>query len=141
MKLKRGQKICKKCNAICAARSRICKECGAAFISKNTPIKNEVKDWKSLEKGDWLKVVQGTGPYFTCTRSTDEGSAGDKIYMGSKGKYEVVKVVRDGIMCKGLGRKNCGLEFVYMGEKNFSEYTGITKEPHRIVKLKTRKRK
>ena len=61
MKLKRGQKICKKCNAICAARSRICKECGAAFISKNTPIKNEVKDWKSLEKGDWLKVVQGTG--------------------------------------------------------------------------------
>jgi hypothetical protein len=28
-----------------------------------------------------------------------------------------------------------------MGEKNFSEYTGITKEPHRIVKLKTRKRK
>lgn len=140
MKLKRGQKICKKCDCINAARSRLCKECGNPFISKNTPIKNEVKDWRSLEKGDCLKVIQGTGPYYVCKRETEEGNAGDKIYMGSKGKYEVISVDSKGLICKGIGKKNCGVEFVYMGEKKLSEYTGITKEPHRLVKIKVRKR-
>ena len=116
-------------------------QCYENVAAKNTPIKNEVKDWRALEKGDWLRVVQGTGPYFTCKRQTDEANAGDKIYMGCKGKYEVVSFDSKGLICKGLGRKNCGLEFVYMGDKDFCEYTGITKEPHRIVKLRTRKRK
>ena len=140
MKLKRGQKICKKCNSINAARSRVCKECGTPFISKNTPIKNEIKDWKSLQKGDWIRIIQGTGPYFVCTKQSEESNTGDKIYMGCKGKYEVVSIVSEGLMCKGLGRKNHGVEFVYMGKKKFSSYTGISSEPHRIVKMKTRKR-
>ena len=140
MKLKRGQKLCKHCGAVNAARSSRCNTCEKPFISKNTPIKNEVKDWEGLKKGDWLRVIQGTGPYFTCKRQTDEASVGDKIYMGCKGKYEVISIDRKGLLCKALGRKNCGVEFVYMGERNFCEYTDITKEPHRIVKLRTRKR-
>ena len=38
MKLKRGQKRCKKCQAINAARQRICIECKHEFTLKNTPI-------------------------------------------------------------------------------------------------------
>tara|TARA_R110002020_G_scaffold360633_5_gene573411 strand:+ start:606 stop:1031 length:426 start_codon:yes stop_codon:yes gene_type:complete len=141
MKLKRGQKLCKSCKVVNAARSRLCKNCGKPFVSKNTPIKNEVKDWKSLERGDSLRVVQGTGPYFVCSMDSEESEVGEKIYMGCKGKYEVVEVVRDGLLCVGTGKKNRGVEFVYMGERSISQITGIIKSPHRIVKLRTRKRK
>ena len=140
-KLKRGQKLCKKCNSINAARSRICNSCGAAFIAKNTPIKNEIKEWRTLQKGESFRVVQGTGPYFVCTRGSEESAIGDKIYMGCKGKYEVVRVVGNGLLCKGLGNKACGLEFLYMGNKEVSRSTGIFKEPHRLIKIKARKRK
>jgi FkbM family methyltransferase len=37
-KLSRGQKLCKECDTINAARQRICKGCGAKFVSKKTPI-------------------------------------------------------------------------------------------------------
>ena len=141
MKLSRGQKRCKHCKAVNASRSLKCTNCGKRFVSKNTPIKNEIKDWRSLEAGESLRIIQGTGQYFTCKRKTEEADAGDKIYMGCKGKYQVVSVDSKGLICRGIGKKNCGIEFVYMGEKNFCEYTGITKEAHRLVRIKTRKRK
>tara|TARA_R110002110_G_scaffold135681_1_gene319881 strand:+ start:96 stop:530 length:435 start_codon:yes stop_codon:yes gene_type:complete len=138
-KLKRGQKLCKKCDSVNAARSRLCSSCGSAFIAKNTPIKNEIMDWRSLQKGELFRVVQGTGPYFVCTRGSEESVAGDKIYMGCKGKYEVVNVLGNGLMCKGIGKNSCGLEFLYMGSKELSKNTGINKEPHRLIKIKPRK--
>ena len=141
MKLRRGQKLCKKCDSINAARSRACNTCGVIFISKNTPIKNEIKDWSSLQKGEFFRVVQGTGPYFVCTRVSEELEVGDKIYMGCKGKYELVRVMGNGLLCKGIGKKSCGLEFLYMGNKEVSKKTGIIKEPHRLIKIKHRKRK
>ena len=45
MKLKRGQKRCKSCKHINAARQRMCVKCGKTFQIKNRPIKNEIKDW------------------------------------------------------------------------------------------------
>ena len=141
MKLKRGQKICRKCKSINAARSRVCKECGTPFIAKNTPIKNEVKNWKELESGQQIKIIQGTGPYYICSSASDEYDAGEKIYMGCKGKYEVREVRGNGLLCCGMGKNNTGIDFVYMGEKEFSQSTGIIKAPHRIVRLKTRKRR
>ena len=83
----------------------------------------------------------GTGPYFVCSRGSEESAIGDKIYMGCKGKYEVISVVRDGLLCKGIGNKSCGIEFLYMGNKEVSSSTGIIKEPHRLIKIKPRKRK
>ena len=139
VKLKRGQKLCKKCDSINAARSRACNSCGGVFISKNTPIKNEIKDWRAMQKGEPFRVVQGTGPYFVCTRGSEESAIGDKIYMGCKGKYEVVRLVGNGLLCKGIGKNSCGLEFLYMGNKEVSKKTGIIKEPHRLIKIKPRK--
>ena len=140
-KLKRGQKLCKSCNGVNAARSSKCKHCNKAFINKNTPVKNEIKDWKSLETGQQIKIIQGSGPYFVCSTDSEDHSSGEKVYMGCKGKYEVREIRSNGILCCGIGKKNTGIEFVYMGERKISPSTGIIKAPHRIVKLRTRKRK
>ena len=51
MKLKRGQKLCKNCQAVNAARQRVCITCNKPFQLKNTPIKHEIKDWQNLQKG------------------------------------------------------------------------------------------
>lgn len=140
-KLKRGQKLCKSCNGINAARSNKCKHCSKPFMSKGTPVKNEIKDWRSLEAGQQIKIIQGSGPYFICSSESEEYSSGEKIYMGCKGKYEVREVKSSGILCCGIGKKNTGIEFVYMGERKISPTTGVIKAPHRIVRLRTRTRK
>ena len=142
MKLKRGQKLCKHCGAINAARSSKCNTCGKPFISKNTPIKNEVKDWRALEKGDWLRVVQGTGPYYICSRDSEEGQRGEKIYMGARGVYRVVEVKPTGILVYGIGKKNSGYDFVYMGdEETICGSTGIVRKAHRIVRSPNKRKR
>ena len=141
MKLSRGQKLCKACKTVNAARSQRCKHCGEPFIRKNTPIKNEVKNWKELDSGQEIKIIQGTGPYFICSSDSEERRAGEKIYMGCKGKYIVREVKGNGLLCYGIGKNNTGIDFVYMGEKEISQSTVVTKAPHRIVKLKARKRR
>jgi|TARA_R100001163_G_scaffold62826_1_gene54011 hypothetical protein len=141
MKLSRGQKLCKHCGAVNAARSHKCNDCGKLFISKNTPIKNEVKNWKELEKGQHIKIIQGTGPYYICSSDSDDHNTGEKIYMGCKGKYVVREVTGNGLLCYGIGKNNTGIDFVYMGNKELSQSTGIIKAPHRIVILKPRKRR
>ena len=92
MKLKRGQKLCKNCQSVNAARQRVCIDCGKAFQLKNTPIKNEIKDWKSLEKGETFRVINGTGSYYLLTRDCGEGEKGEKLFVGPNGKYEVKKI-------------------------------------------------
>ena len=141
VKLKRGQKQCKSCSCINAARSCFCKGCNKAFISKNTPIKNEIKDWPSLEIGVRFKVVQGTGSYFLCKRDTEEGKRGEKIYMGARGVYTVKEIKDNGIVACGQNRKNSGIHFIYMGKEFYSESTGITRKPHRLVRMRNKRKR
>ena len=142
VKLKRGQKQCKSCGAICASRSSVCKVCKKPFICKNTPVKNEIKDWKSLLKGDTFKVIQGTGPYYICSRDSEEGQRGEKIYMGARGVYRVVEVKPTGILVYGIGKKNSGYDFVYMGdEETICGSTGIVSKAHRIVRTPNKRKR
>ena len=142
VKLKRGQKQCKSCGAICASRSSVCKVCKKPFICKNTPVKNEIKDWKSLLKGDTFKVIQGTGPYYICSRDSEEGQRGEKIYMGARGVYRVVEVKPTGILVYGIGKKNSGYDFVYMGdEETICGSTGIVRKAHRIVRTPNKRKR
>ena len=136
MKLKRGQKLCKQCKGINAARQRICIVCKKPFQLKNTPIKNEIKDWKSLQKGDTFRVINGTGPYFVSKINCDEGEIGDRILMGAKGKYIVKAVGEYGIHAWGITSRGSYYEFVYMGKDEFRESLGIHKRAHRIIKIK-----
>jgi hypothetical protein len=136
MKLKRGQKRCKYCKSINAARQRICIGCKEEFTLKNTPIKNEIKDWKSLQEGDAFRVVNGTGPYYVLSRDCSEGDKGDRIFMGAKGKY-IVKGISDcGIHAFSKTARGGYYEFVYMGEDHFSQDLNIYSRAHRIIKIK-----
>jgi hypothetical protein len=136
IKLSRGQKLCPGCNKINASRQRVCKHCDREFISKNTPIKNEILDWKKLERGDYIRIVQGTGPYFLCTRDTDECTTGERLCMGNKGVYKVVGLDRRGIRAVGASHKNGGFVYLYMGEPYCSKETGLYYEPYRLITLK-----
>ena len=136
MKLKRGQKLCKKCKSINAARQRICIVCKQEFTLKNTPIKHEIKDWKSLQKGEAFRVVNGTGPYYVLSRDCGEGEKGDRIFMGAKGKYIVRAVSEQGIQAFSKTARGGYYEFVYMGKNSFSQELNIHSRAHRIVKIK-----
>ena len=142
MKLKRGQKLCKNCQTINAARQRICIECKKPFQLKNTPIKNEIKDWKSLQKGDAFRVINGTGSYYILKRDCSEGQEGDKLFIGSKGKYIVKGIEYNGIRaCSISPSGSFSHEFVYMGKNMFCKELSIHKRAHRIVKIKHRPNK
>ena len=137
MKLKRGQKRCKKCQAINAARQRVCINCNQTFQVKNTPIKNEIRDWRNLQQGDAFRIVNGTGPYYVLTRNCSDGEAGDKLFIGCKGKYIVKEVRENGMHAWSISPPGtCSHEFVYMGKDDFCEKLSLHRQAHRLVKIK-----
>lgn len=125
MKIKRGQKLCVNCNTINGVRSFNCKSCGNAFkmkkgIFKKSPQK--VEDYTLLQKGDRIKIVGGSGPYYT----TKDGI---RHYFTDRGKYTVDKIVHNGIIAHG----KCGIEFFYMGPIQTSPILkSIVRSPHKI---------
>ena len=136
MKLKRGQKLCKKCKQITAARQRICKWCDHEFVLTNKKIKGEITNWKDLKRGDIFRVVNGTGPYYVLNRSCGEGEAGDRLFMGAIGKYIVKGITDTGIDAWNVTKLGTsGYTFVYMGKPDYCEKLNIHRRPHRIVKI------
>lgn len=98
-------------------------------LIKTLPEAKKAKiDWHTLEKGDIIKVSQMGGPYWK-TRN------GEEINMGDHGTFKVVGHDKNGIHCIGTGKK-CGRFYLYMGEKELCEKTGLTKYPHVILKVK-----
>jgi len=140
MKLSRGQKRCKKCNTVNAARQRVCVYCRQEFTMKNIPLKHEIKDWKILEKGDAFRVINGTGPYYILKGDSHEGKEGEKLFIGCRGKYIVDSVVAQGIGAWKMTGGNSRYEFVYMGEDEFDKSLSIHREAHRIVKINNKRR-
>ena len=140
MKLTRGQKRCKKCNTVNAARQRVCVYCRQEFTMKNIPLKHEIKDWKILEKGDAFRVINGTGPYYILKGDSHEGKEGEKLFIGCRGKYIVDNIVAQGIGAWKMTGGNSRYEFVYMGEDEFDKSLSIHREAHRIVKINNRRR-
>ncbi len=135
MKLKRGQKLCKHCKCINAARQRICIECSREFKLTNSRLKNEIINWKEeLKPGDAFRIINGTGPYYVLTQDCGEGKEGDKLFVGSKGKFIVRDLDVKGIMAykmTALGR----FEFVYMGKDEYCKDFNIHRRAHRIVRI------
>jgi len=141
MKLKRGQKLCKKCKQINAARQRICKWCDHEFVLTNKKIKGEITNWKDLKRGDIFRVVNGTGPYYVLKRDCGEGKKGERLPVGVRGVYSVHDVAENGLHCYGSSNKNSGFAFVYMGKKEFCEDTSTYRRPHRLVASSSKRRK
>tara|TARA_R100000008_G_C3497747_1_gene122059 strand:+ start:219 stop:542 length:324 start_codon:yes stop_codon:yes gene_type:complete len=88
-------------------------------------------DWKTLEKQDIIKCINGHGPYYI---SKDTG---EKIGFNYRGKYVVDSIQKNGISAWPYkNKKESGYCFIYMGESNYSEDLQIYREPHKIVLLK-----
>jgi len=130
IKLKRGQKLCKNCNTINGVRSYNCKSCNYPFVmsKKNSRFpkfsKRIVKDITSLERGDKIKVLQGSGTYHI-------DSDGNKHYLGNPGIYTVDFIDGDTII--GINKWGT-LEFIYMGpEKQSTIMDNLIRAPHKVI--------
>lgn len=140
MKLKRGQKLCKNCNGINGARSHVCKHCNAEFkkgaatsnTKKDKGLKTKVKkfeeitDWKSLQRGDRIKVVGRSGNYYLT-------STGERQYLTDMGIYTVQD--KDDL---GLRVYDGGYGYIYMGPEVPSEVIpNMYRSPHKLLKVNT----
>jgi hypothetical protein len=127
-KIKRGQKTCDSCGAINGVRAFVCKNCDTEFNMKKPrkrPRKTVVEDFKTLERGDTIRVVGNSGPYYT-------GQDGERIYLVDRGKYTVISTDNTGIQVYGEN----GYGYLYMGEICPSDLIeSITKAPCKILKV------
>lgn len=129
-KLKRGQKLCPKCQGVNGARQCECKHCGHQMRKRKNQ-KQIVNDWRSLQRGDFIKVFQGSGPYYV-------NSEGERCYLSVPGSYMVLETDDNGICCHGIGKRNSGMNYVYMGPHRKSPvFSSIYRSPHKIEKIKT----
>jgi len=135
IKLKRGQKLCTYCNTINGVRSFNCKSCNSPFTMKkkrkNTPAlnaarinRNLIVDYTTLSKGDKIKVLKGSGPYYIA-------ESGEKQYLGNKGIFVVDSLLSNGIMAVS---KYGSIEFLYMGQEEKSNVLdNIIRSPYKIA--------
>jgi hypothetical protein len=125
---KRGQKICSECGHVNGVRTYNCKNCDHPFKMKKgrkTPRKKLITDHTELKKGDTIRVVGGSGPYYT-------DKEGERHYLTDRGKYKVEGTDNQGIRCYGP----TGYCYLYMGKKcRSSLLDNITKAPHKILLL------
>tara|TARA_Y100001938_G_C8082472_1_gene429976 strand:+ start:1444 stop:1845 length:402 start_codon:yes stop_codon:yes gene_type:complete len=129
----KGKKTCPKCQAITGPRTKICKKCGHhfSFKFKGRRVKtNELKDWKSLKRGDVVKSVQGYGPYWI-------NEEGERESMGYYGLFKVRYVEDDGIGAYPYGskQKHGGFHFLYMGKEKKSITGGVSRS-HKLEIVK-----
>ena len=135
-KLSRGKKTCSECGTVTGVRSFVCPNCEHEFKMKKgrkRPRKKEVKDFKTLEKGDSIRVVGGSGPYYTSPET------GERMYLVDRGKYTVISTDDNGIQVYGQN----GYGYLYMGKSCPSKLmNSITQSPCKILKVydNTRKR-
>jgi hypothetical protein len=134
MKLKRGQKLCNKCNTINGARAYACKSCGEAFSVKaansNTKVLRKKKymeiNWHELEADDYIKVFGRSGNYYV-------NDMGEKSYMSHPGIYRIKNKDHQGLV---VYSSNGGYGYIYMGpEKQSDLIDNYYRSPHKIVKI------
>ena len=130
----KGQKTCGKCQTMTGPRTKICKKCGEHFVFKlrlrNKVKTNELKDWKSLNRGDVVKSIQGHGPYWIT-------SEGERESCGYYGLFRVRRVEENGIGAYPYGtkQKHGGYHFLYMGKEEES-ISGTISRSHKLELVK-----
>lgn len=138
MKLKRGQKLCTKCNQINGARAYQCKHCGESFevrakgskIKKKRIKKLETISWSDIEVGQKIKVMGRSGTYYL-------SSNGDRTYMSDPGIYTIIGKDANGLRVYGKS----GYTYIYMGpEKKSSLLDNMYNAPHKIMKVNVSER-
>jgi len=129
--MSKGRKTCPECGAVTGVRTYYCKECEYAFPMKKRPktVRREVKDWRLLESGEYIRVVGRSGTYYI----KDDG---EKLYMSDAGVYIVKSVDANGIIVVGANKNVAGINHIYMGKKEKSNLLdNLVKAPHKIYKV------
>ena len=129
----KGQKTCDKCQHPAGPRTKVCKKCGNHFVFKfkGRRIKtDELKDWKSLKRGDIIKSIQGYGPYWI-------NEEGERESFGYYGLFKVRRVEEEGIGAYPYGtkQKHGGYHFIYMGEDQ-EAISGTISRSHKLQLVK-----
>lgn len=105
----RGRKICKNCGCVNGVRAYACKQCDVDFVMKKPQKgvrKKLVQDFRTLQKGDTIKVVGGSGSFYT------EKLTGERVYLVDRGLYKVINTDDKGIQVYGCN----GYGYLYMGK-------------------------
>ena len=132
-KRKAPTKACPDCQEECHARLSSCKKCGFIFYKKK---KRFIEDWKSLGIGDYIRVIGRSGDYYIKEN-------GERVYFTDAGIYIVKRVVKDGLLVTGHGRRAHGFGFLYMGnEKKSRLVDSVYNSPHKlaVVSLKRKEK-
>ena len=132
-KKKRGApvKSCPDCQGLCHARLAKCKKCNFVFYRKKNSV---IEDWKSLQSGDYVRVVGRSGTYYIKEN-------GDKIYFTDAGVYNIKQIKYNGLTVIGTGRQSHGYEFLYMGaEERSSLLDNLYNSPHKLVRVSYKKK-
>ena len=133
MKKKRKSpvKICPDCQQECHARLATCKKCGFVFYKKK---KRFIDDWKSLEIGQYIRVIGRSGDYYVKEN-------GERIYFTDAGIYKVTGIVNDGLLVVGHGRNSHGHGFIYMGhEKRSRLLDSVYNSPHKLASVSIKRK-
>ena len=128
----KGKKLCDKCQHPTGPRTKVCKKCGNHFVFKFKGRKlktNELKDWKSLKRGDIIKSLQGYGPYWV-------NEEGERESFGYYGLFKVRRVEEEGVGAYPHGHKqqHGGYHFLYMGKEK-EAIMGFSR-PHKLQLVK-----
>ena len=138
MKLKRGQKLCGKCNQINGARAYTCKHCGESFevrakgskVKKKRVKKLESISWSDIDVGQRIKVMGRSGTYHI-------NQNGEKTYMSDPGIYTIIGKDTNGLRVYGKS----GYTYIYMGpEKKSHLLDNMYNAPHKIMKVNVSER-
>jgi hypothetical protein len=125
------EKICPDCQRRCHARLATCKGCDFVFYKKKKSI---IEDWKSLRRGEYIRVVGRSGTYYIKEN-------GDRIYFTDAGVYCVREVHHNGLIVTGTGRTSHGYEFLYMGdEKRSPLMVNLYTSPHKLMSCTFKRR-
>ena len=122
--MRKGIKVCKSCGTENGVRAYECKQCDAAFEMRRKRRgvrKKDVSDWTTLKRGDVVRVVGRSGPYY-------EDDNGDRTYLLSNTIYTIYKLTDDGIVAHG----KYGYEFIYCGQIKEGLVSSITQAPAKL---------
>ena len=126
-----GRKMCSKCGGGNGCRAFNCKHCDHPFKMKKhrkRPRLQKNFDWKTLTRGDVIRVIGGSGPYY-------KHKNGDKQYLTDRGIYYVESVCKNGLSVQS--HKGGGKEFLYMGPVKKSPWCYSLYRPSHKLLLKT----
>ena len=130
-------KVCEQCQEQNGVRTLVCKKCRTPFKTKSSNYnrskarrrrkKRFIKNWRSLSRGDVVRVVGGSGPFY-------ESSDGMRHYLTDRGKYEVESIDKNGIHVLGIAPRTSGHQFLYMGPlKRSPQCSAIHRDKHKLL--------